>query len=157
MLPVLNHKSAAHWHSGCCCICSLPQPAQAPCTPGTLRCCPTVWGHASDLPKLCPGLDQLLSHHRMMDVAQIPPLLTGCSFAHCKNISYFSSEGRWGEQRVGTTTRRHPYVQLKPAADMGNPLCPFSTSGHLCGSVMEYCTQELGLRMSCNCLFISFF
>ena len=35
MLPVLNYKSTAHWHLGCCCICSLPCPSTQ--SPGDLR------------------------------------------------------------------------------------------------------------------------
>lgn len=56
---------------------------------------------------------------------------------------------------LGPTTRTH----LRPAqtaADMGNPLCPFSAPIYLWGSVMGNCTQELGLRMCCNCFFLSF-
>lgn len=65
-----------------------------------LRCCSAAWGSASDLLRLCPGLDQLLPCRGLMDVAQIPLLLTGCSFSYCKNILYFYPEGCQGELRA---------------------------------------------------------
>lgn len=43
MLPVLNHKSTAHWHLGCCYICSLPCPSTL--HPGNPRMLSHTLGH----------------------------------------------------------------------------------------------------------------
>lgn len=85
MLPVLNHKSTAHWHLGRCCICFLPCPA-LPLYPGDTA----AQVMSSDLPRCCPGLDQLLSRGRVMNAVQISPILTSCSVYYCKRF-FFST------------------------------------------------------------------
>lgn len=85
MLPALNHKSTAHWHLGCCCICFVPCPA-LPLCPGDTAA--QVMSQRLRPPQVLPGLDQLLSHGRVMNAVQISPFLTSCSVYYCRSICF---------------------------------------------------------------------
>lgn len=148
MLPVLNHKSTAHWPLGCCCCAPCPAQHAVPRGHGCSGDVPPL----GPVPQTSPGLHQLLSHRRVMNVVQISPFLTSCSVYYCKTISFFYLREAGVSRGSGTVagTLSGP-VPLK-----AHPIQPFSTPADLWGSVTEKCTRELGLRTSGNFFFISF-
>lgn len=85
---------------------------------------------------LCPGPDLLLPRRKVMAVAQVPPLLMGCSFSYCKNVARFYTEAVGVSRGLGPMTRTGlplPQTCCRRGQSPLSFLCPHTPLGLCCG------------------------